>query len=60
MNDFIFWSLVIVAGFMLTVIVMVVSEIIYAFIWDWNFRRKYGAWLALQDDYNKPKRPLAK
>lgn len=48
-----------------TVVGLVFSGIIvgitFATIYDIWYRKKYGAWIALQEDHNKPKyRPVAK
>ena len=31
-----------------------------ASLYDAWYQRKYGAWIALQDDHNQPNRPVAK
>lgn len=59
MIDFTIWFLAILAGVIIVVMVVFFGGMTIASICDWNYRRKYGAWIALQDDY-KPKRPIAK
>ena len=56
MIETIMWLIVIAV---LSIFAFVIIGFTYASIYDAWYRRKYGAWIVLQED-NKPQRPAAK
>ena len=50
----------ILGGLSAIIFVAVILGAVGAGIYDAWYQRKYAVWLALQEDHNRPKRPLAK
>jgi hypothetical protein len=40
--------------------VVAMCAVVYAAVYDWCYRRRYGAWIELERDHTKPRRPAAK
>jgi len=57
MIEFILWMLV---GFVILIFAGIILGFVGASVYDAWYQRKYAVWIALQEDHNQPRRPVAK
>ena len=57
MTEFIIWGL---AGFLIMLFAGIILGFVGASVYDAWYQRKYATWIALQEDHNRPQRPVAK